>query len=85
MRLREMFEALDVRTNNIEDIAKMQQVDLKFLKAQLKIGIAVEHEHTSDKKLAKEIALDHLGEDPDYYIKLKKIGLEEHKQTVGTK
>ena len=31
---------------------------------QLKMGIKVEMEHTKDRKLAREIALDHLSEDP---------------------
>lgn len=40
---------------------------------QLKIGIKVEMEHTSDPKIAREIAMDHLTEDPLYYQKLKSI------------
>ena len=37
-------------------------------------------EHTNDKKIASEIALDHLYEDPKYYTKLKKI---ESKEATG--
>jgi Zn finger protein HypA/HybF involved in hydrogenase expression len=44
---------------------------------QIKKGIEVEMEHTSDKKEALKIALDHLSEDPIYYDKLTKAGLEE--------
>jgi len=40
---------------------------------QLKIGIDVELEHTSDPIVAREIAMDHLTEDPLYYQKLKTI------------
>jgi hypothetical protein len=40
--------------------------------AALRTGIKVEAEHTSNKAVAREIALDHLGEDPKYYEKLKK-------------
>lgn len=47
--------------------------DDKFDKAQLDAGIAVELEHTKNHTLAKEIAKDHLSEDPDYYKKLKTI------------
>lgn len=36
-------------------------------------GIKVELEHTSDKRIAKEIAKDHLSEDPKYYDKLAKM------------
>lgn len=47
--------------------------DDDFNKEQLEAGIKVELEHTDDVKLAKEIAKDHLSEDPDYYKKLKTI------------
>lgn len=50
---------------------------LNALKKELGKGIEVEMEHTSDPKVAKEIALDHLFEDPRYYTKLKKANLEE--------
>jgi len=40
---------------------------------ELAMGVKVEMEHTKDKKLAKEIALDHLAELPNYYSKLQKI------------
>lgn len=38
---------------------------------QLAMGIKVEMEHTNDEAIAREIALDHLTEDPEYYSKLK--------------
>ena len=40
---------------------------------QLKIGTDHEMEHTKDSDLAREIAMDHLAEDPQYYVKLKEI------------
>lgn len=43
---------------------------------ELEMGIEVEKEHTRNKKIAKEIALDHLTEDPEYYTKLKAIHKE---------
>jgi hypothetical protein len=46
-------------------------------KEELKKGIKVEKEHTSDIKTATRIALNHLSEDPKYYSKLEKVGLEE--------
>jgi len=61
----------------IEDVAKKHKVDVDLLKIQLKNGIEVEHEHVKDSKMAKEIALDHLMEDPQYYIKLKKVEEKE--------
>lgn len=40
---------------------------------ELALGIKIEMEHTSDKELAKEIALDHLAEFKDYYTNLVKM------------
>lgn len=44
-----------------------------FSKEQLQKGIKVEMEHTNDSDIAREIAMDHLKEDPKYYDKLEKI------------
>lgn len=41
--------------------------------AELKIGIETEMEHTDDRRTARIIALDHLGEIPDYYSRLTKM------------
>lgn len=48
---------------------------------ELEMGLEVEQEHTTNKKIAKEIALDHLTEDPEYYSKLKLI----HKENPTSK
>lgn len=37
------------------------------------MGMRVEREHTSDSKITRKIALDHLREDPCYYTKLAKM------------
>lgn len=42
---------------------------------QLKVGTMHELEHTTDFDIAKRIALDHLNEDPLYYVKLRDCGL----------
>ena len=47
-----------------------------FDQDQLQKGVKVELEHTSDEKLATEIAMDHITEDSDYYTKLEKIHKE---------
>ena len=47
---------------------------------ELAMGIKIELEHTSDKKLAKKIAIDHLAEIPDYYTRLKKMEEEGKKK-----
>lgn len=59
----------------------LYQIDdmVKSLKKQLEMGMKVETEHTDDKEKAKEIAFDHLWEDPKYYSKLSKI--EESKDS----
>ena len=44
-----------------------------FDQEQLKMGIEVEMEHTGDPDLAKEIAMDHLAEIPDYYTRLAQM------------
>lgn len=49
----------------------------RALKNQLNKGIKVEMEHTKDRIRAKEIAMDHLFENPKYYDKLKKIENKE--------
>lgn len=43
---------------------------------QLTAGITVEMEHTRDPRIAREIACDHLTEDPSYYTKLATIHLD---------
>jgi hypothetical protein len=42
----------------------------EFDTAALAKGIAVELEHTTNPMIAREIAMDHLVEDPSYYEKL---------------
>ena len=45
----------------------------KYVKPELIKGIKVEMEHTTDVRIATEIAMDHLWEDLHYYEKLNKI------------
>lgn len=51
----------------IKDIAKKHNVPIGDIKKELKIGTKIELEHTDSRKKAKEIAMDHLVEFPDYY------------------
>jgi hypothetical protein len=71
--LEKVKHILDKKTLSPESIATKHKVPLDTVFRQLEIGIDVEKEHTTDKKVAREIALDHLGEDPKYYTKLVKI------------
>jgi hypothetical protein len=57
----------------VEQIAKKHRLDVSFIEKQLKMGEKIEHEHTKNHELAREIALQHLDEIPDYYTRLKKM------------
>jgi hypothetical protein len=54
-----------------------KQFAAKIIKPQLMKGIKVEMEHTTDVRIATEIAMDHLWEDLNYYDKLAKIETED--------
>jgi hypothetical protein len=60
----------------LSDIAKKHKVSVEQLTTEFKKGYKVEREHTTDTNIAKEIALDHLFEDPKYYTKLASIEKE---------
>jgi len=47
--------------------------DEDFNKNKLKEGMTVESEHTDNVEVAKEIAKDHLTENPEYYKELRKV------------
>lgn len=61
-----------VKTLPPQQIAKKHKVSLRQIMDELKSGIEVEQEHTTDKKIARKIALAHLAERPDYYTMLIK-------------
>ncbi len=52
-------------------LADKKKKPTDFSRSSLRQGKAVEREHTSNKTLATEIAMDHLAEDPKYYGKLR--------------
>lgn len=64
-------------TGSMEDqhqqIADKHGVSVEEIEAELKKGMEVEMEHTTDEDVAHEIAMDHLLEDPRYYTKLDTI------------
>ena len=61
------------KNKTLDDIVAKHSIEKDKLEKQLEKGIKVESEHTTDKAIAKEIAMDHLFEDPKYYDKLSKI------------
>jgi hypothetical protein len=71
---REFYEHLtevNSLTGGVGDVTAPSNVNTK----ELSIGVQVEMEHTNDEKIATEIAMDHLTEDPQYYSKLVAAGL----------
>ena len=63
----------------VEQIAKKHRLEVSFIQKQLDMGEPIEHEHTKDHELAKDIALQHLDEIPDYYTRLKKMEADAKK------
>ena len=58
-------------TKSVEEIADEFDVTKAFVEKQLSIGEEHEMEHTYSKQVARDTALHHLAEDPEYYIRLK--------------
>lgn len=68
----------DLKPNGeFEDQIKGGKADKRkpddFDQHELSMGIEVELEHVNSREKAKEIAMDHLEEIPDYYTRLKKM------------
>lgn len=60
-------EKLDIKVFPISKLAKKHNKPLNYMQKQLRKGIKVEKEHTTNTKTAAKIALAHLGEKPNYY------------------
>jgi hypothetical protein len=71
MKLTLINERSNPIKNGIGDDLEESDVDQN----ELKMGIEVEKEHTADLEICKDIAIDHLKEDPKYYTKLNKAKL----------
>jgi hypothetical protein len=74
---------LDKPTPTVEELMAKHRVTKEYVLKQLDKGIKVEKEHTGDRLLAREIALDHLSEDPNYYTKLDNANLEEDDEFIS--
>lgn len=67
----------------LSDIAKKHDVSIKDIAKEIRSGIKIEREHTRSKRKAKEIAMDHVFEFPNYYtdkkygVKASEKGLEK--------
>ena len=75
--MKKLFEldvsVLDKKTPSVNELALKYNVPVTTINAAVIAGIKVELEHTSHRDVAKEIALDHLGERLDYYKQLAKF------------
>jgi len=78
----EIFKLSQVLSEGMTKVKTLQNIVKKHhiknensLMDELKKGIEVEKEHTTNKKEAVKIALDHLYEDPKYYTKLSSLNL----------
>lgn len=58
-----------------KDLAIKHSLFVGTIEKEIEAGIKIEMEHTDDKAIAKEIAMDHIFEFPDYYTN-KKYGLK---------
>ena len=67
MKLFEVSKLLNVPTMSPEQLAKHHGITVDQIRKQLAKGIKVEQEHTTHRGVSREIALDHLKEDPFYY------------------
>ena len=65
-------DLLNKPTMTVGQLSKKYKVAPSAVETELSKGIKVEMEHTSHPAVAREIALDHLGEDLYYYDKLSK-------------
>ena len=62
---------------SLSEFATKYNVSVDEIKNKIKEGAKVELEHTTDKRIAVEIAKDHIWEDLNYYAKLSKIEIVE--------
>lgn len=67
----------------IGDLADKYKVSKDEMYNKLVDGMKEEMEHTDEISVAKEIAMDHLSQDFQYYDKLKKIEKGEFKEATG--
>ena len=80
-----LFEQLDRPTPTVSDLAIKHGVTVSTILRQLKKGIQVELEHTTDPAVAREIALDHIAELPDYYTRLARVEKQSLEEGVLNK
>ena len=70
-------------TKSVDEIAADFNVPKYYVERELVRGTSVELEHTDRQDVAREIALHHLAESPNYYINLAKIEAEQKPVAEG--
>ena len=70
------FKNKDKMKGGLADKSKYKDFDTK----EMEMGIAIEQEHTNDRFVSREIASDHLKEDPKYYTHLKAMEKKHQKR-----
>ena len=72
MRLNEI-DLIGKKSPTASAVMQKHKISSDQLSSQLEKGIRVEKEHVNSEAEAREIALDHLWEFPDYYDRLEKV------------
>ena len=75
-------EKLSKPTPTVDDLAMDYDVSKETVLKQLDAGIKIELEHTNDREIAREIALDHLSEKLDYYELLAKFEKDNMRESL---
>lgn len=73
MKIREIADLFGKPSPSLDQVMRKHGWDHDSLQRELDRGTQVESEHTDDPAVAREIALDHLWERPDYYQRLKRV------------
>lgn len=73
MNLRRLFKLAAEWQDKLPGGIADQATPADFDPESLQEGLLIELEHTNNRQLAMEIAMDHLSEDPNYYSKLKAV------------
>ena len=75
-KLIDIFGKVLLCDNRFDVIGKHNTSNLDFDEEELKMGLVVEMEHTSNKRIAEAITKDHLSECSNYYTRLAKMEKE---------
>lgn len=71
-------------TLDLQGVANLHGIEVTpDLEVEFEIGQKVEREHTSSPEEAREIALDHLAENPKYYTDLINAGIVDEPEALA--